>query len=371
MGDKKLKIKFKIEYVPIVFFILATLLYLNIDKTPLSHPGNLKAADAFYHSLMVEGIIDTHQWNYFDNYVSLGQKNAVNVQPPLYYISAAILTLFSNAPPWITIYLLVCISQAFFLFLTYLIAKEVFEDEKIGILAGSFAILPLVVKAWLYSLYIGIWLQIASFFFLLTFLWLFIRYFKKKENWTLIFMGVCISSVLLTHPMDLFFLFFPSILVGIDLIKNMKKNFSVFVKKSLIFGSIPLISIISMLPRILFQWSSQGGDQFKFGLYSPNIIYTSRSYLQGLPFPDIFYMNWIILGIFILGFIQLSLNWKKYKIWILATLYYFGIIYSSLFLVKSPHYFGRARYLTPYFIYPTVGYLLFSFIKQVLKSLKL
>lgn len=371
MGDKALKFKFKIEYIPIILFVLATVLYLNIDKTPLDYPSNLKAADAFYHSAMVESILDTKQWNYFDTYISLGQEKALNVQPPLYYINAAVLTLFSNVPAWITIYLLFCISQALFSFVTFLIAKEVFEDDKIGILAASLAILPITVRAWLYSLYIGIWVQIASFLFLLTFLWLFIRYFKRKENWTLIFISICISSVLLTHPMDLFFLIFPTILIGIDLLKNIKKDFSGFVKKGFMFTLIPFVSVLSMLPRILFQWSSQGGDQFKLGFYTPNLIYVSRNYIRGLPFPDLFYIHWIILIIFALGLIQLILNWKKYKIWILAMLYYFVIIYSSVFLVKDPHYFGRARYLTPYFIYPAVGYIVYYMIKKILAQINL
>ena len=370
MGDKTLKLKFRPEYIPIILFVLATLFYLNIDKVPLTHPGNLKAADAFYHSMMVEGILDTKQWNYFDSFVSLGQEKAVNVQPPLYYINSAILTLFSNIPSWVMIYILFCITQALFSLVTYLIAKEVFEEDNIGIIAASLAVLPLSLKAWLYSLYIGIWLQIASFLFLFTFLWLFIRYLKKKEDWTLVFMGICISSVLLTHPMDLFFMFLPSVIVGLDLLNKNKKNIVVFVKKGFMFALIPLISIISMLPRILFQWSHQGSGQFKFGFYTPNEVYITRNYLEGLPFPDIFYVHWIILIIFTFGLIQLMLNWKKYKTWLISTFYYFGIIYLSVFLVQESHYFGRARYITPYIIYPTVAYIIYFLVNQFLKSLK-
>jgi len=360
--------KFKLEYIVLMFFALAMVFYLNIDKLPLTHPGNLKAADAFYHALMVEGIVDTEHWNYFDSYISMGQEKALNSQPPLYYINSAILTLFSGVPAWATFYFLICISQAFFVILVYLITKEVFENEKIAILAGSLSILPMPVNVWLYTLYIGIWIQVAGYLFLLTFLWLFIKYMKKQESWTLVFMSLCLSSILLLHPQDLGILFIPCVIVGYKIITKNLKDIKKLIKESLMIGLIPLLGIITLLPRFLFLWGAQGGSQYSFGFFGLRNLWFTREYMGGIVFPDLFFIPMILLVIFVIGLVQLIINNKKYRIWIITTIYFFLVTYLLQIIVQEPHYFSRVRALTPFILYPTIAYAVYYFILRKLKN---
>ena len=116
---EKIKKFLDYKYIILFLFIITTILYLNINGLPLTHPGNIKAADPFTHAVLSEQIIDSQQWNYYTGLYGLNREKEVNPQPPLYYTNAAILTIFSNVPAWITIFFLVCISQAFFVIIVY------------------------------------------------------------------------------------------------------------------------------------------------------------------------------------------------------------------------------------------------------------
>jgi hypothetical protein len=361
--------KIKYSYIILIIFALTTILYLNINKVPLTHPGNLKAADSFYHALITEGIIETEQWNYYSRVFSLGTEKATNSQPPLQYINAAILTRFTGVPAWVTFYLIVCLSQAFIILLVYLISNEIF-NKKVAALAAAMCILPLTIKAWLYTLYIGIWIQIGAYFFIVAYLWLFIKYLKKQENWILVFLGVCISSVMLIHPPDITMLFVPTLFIGYKIL--MEKKFKIILKRGLLFGLIPFIILLVLLPRFIFVWGAQGGGGYKLGFYGlSNTVFFSRSYTGGLVFPDMFFIPILLLPIILFGFIQLSLNYKKYKLWIAITLYYLALTYLSPFFFQGPYFFGRARSLTPFILFPTMAYLLYSIIKAIKLSKQL
>ncbi|MEM4282385.1 MAG: hypothetical protein QXN89_01715, partial [Candidatus Woesearchaeota archaeon] len=104
--------KLKIEWFVFAFFILAVVFYLGLDKLPLSHPGNIKAADPFYHTLMVDVILETKQWKYYPYYISYGQERAINQQPPLLYMLSAAISSVTNLPSWTVIYFFVCLSAA-------------------------------------------------------------------------------------------------------------------------------------------------------------------------------------------------------------------------------------------------------------------
>jgi len=359
-----MKMKIKISYVVLIYFVLASFLYINIDKVPLTHPGNLKASDPFYHATAADMIIDSKQWNYYDLYASLGQEKASNVQPPLYYMIAAILTLFSGVPAWSTLYFLVCLSQSLLIILIYLITKELFEDENTALLAAGLSILPYPVNVWLYSVYIGFWIQVGAYLFIMTFVWLFLRYLKEEESWMLFFMGLCLSSVILLHPQDLVMLLFPVIGLVYVLLKK-KKN---IIKKFLIFGFVPGLIFLVLLPKFLFVWGAQGGGQYVVGLFGFPEKYYSRSYSGGLVFPDIFFMPKLILILFVIGIFQLILNRKKYFSWLTLTAYFFFITYATPIFFAGPYYFGRARSLTPFFLFPTISYFIVNSIRKIIKK---
>ncbi len=361
-----------LSYVILFLFAFSSILYLNLDGLPLSHPGNLKAADPFYHSIAVEGILDTKQWNYYDSYISLGKEKEASLQPPLYYLSSSILTSFSSLPAWVTLYFLICISMAFYVVILYLISLEIFENNKISLISSFFASLPMPLSVWLYGLYIGLWLQIVSNLFILTFIWLFVRYFKRKEQWNLFFIGLTLVGVMLVHPQDLGVLFLPTLLLGIYIIQvSLKsKDFKFLLKSFALLGGVFLVVFLVLIPRFLFVWGDEGGSQFKLGLYGIRSVYFNKEYSGGLVYPILSFIPWYILVIFLITLVQLFLNRKKYKTWLLINLYYFLIIYLTPIIIEQPYYFIRLRTMTPFFLYPTIAYGIYFFIIKSLKKIK-
>ncbi|MEM3373891.1 MAG: DUF6541 family protein [Candidatus Woesearchaeota archaeon] len=365
-----------INIVIISLFLLSNIFYLNLNGLPISNPGNIKAADPFYHVIAVENIIDTKQWNYYDKYISLGREKEVSLQPPLYYITSAILTTFSNLPPWITLYFILCITMALNVIIMYLLTKEIFENEEIAILASIFSIFPIPLNVWLYPLYIGLWLQVPSNFFILTFIWLFIKYLKKQETIVLFFIGICLTGILLVHPQDLGVLFLPCLYLAYYIFKkNLSKDIINSIKKTIynyLFLIIPFaIIFLTLLPRFLFVWGSSGASQYKFGFYGFRSNFFTKEYSGGLVFPLITFVPLYLIIIWFLSILQLYINKEKYKKWLFVNIYFFIITYVLLIFIEQPYYFARLRTLTPYILYPSISYFTYYLIKQVEEKLKI
>jgi hypothetical protein len=382
---KDLKNLLKVEYLILLFFISAAVLYINFDKLPLTHPGNLKASDTFAHSLAVEKVIDTQQWNYDDFYLSLGREKMSSVQPPLYYMDAAILTMFSGLPAWVTFYFIVCISQAFFVILMYLITLELFGDKRIAVLASGLAILPLPISVWLYPVYIGIWIQVCGFSLIMAFFWLFIRYLKRRESWSLLFMGICISSLILTHSADILLLFFPCIVLGIIILMqaHKKKDLRYLMKNALLLGLIPTILILALLPKFLFVWKGYAGDesylprfQFTTTMFDQSNIVASQVFplYTNIPLWQII-ISMIAVMMVLVGRSVMIRNDKGTKIiikkhpydksWLYLAIYFFIFVYFAEFFLYRPYYIGRMRALQPYMLYPLLALGLFSLFELV------
>jgi len=396
----KLNLKIKEEFFLIIFFVAGMLFYLNIDKVPLTHPGNIKAADPFYHVVTTENLIDTRQWNYYDYYIALGQENVLNNQPPLFYTNSAILTFFSSVPAWVTLYFLVCLSQAFFIFLVYLITYEIFENKRIALIASGLTILPIPVSAWLYGLYIGFWLQVPSYFLVVAFYWLSIKYIKSHKNWILIFLGLIISGIMFVHTSDLTIILFAFVLdllvIFFEFIK--KKNIYATIKQLFFFGFLPFISLLILLPRILYVWSDIGGQHFTLGYYGFGRDIFPKAQYGGFVWPEfsfvpmiervLFILGMILLGIVFILFIlsyfsekiglpylkvkaskkpSISIFLKKDKnlfqsisVGFIIISFYFAMVYLSPVIFSSPYYLGgRARALQPVFIYPVLGFIIY------------
>lgn len=394
INPKVVKKIFNPKYIILILFVITTILFVNLDKVPLTHPGNIKAADPFTHSMMGEDIIETKQWNYYNTVYSLNRKKEVNAQPPLWYLNSAILTQFSGVPIWVTIYFLVCLAQAFFVIIVYLITKEIFENEKIALISGGLSMLPLPLNAWLYALYVGMWIQVPAYFLLMAFIWIFIRFLKKRESWTLFFMGIIISSVVLIHPTDIMLLFIPSVIVGIIVFFEqilIKKNIIEFIKQTLLILVIPLITIYSMLPRFLIVWKTNSGANYGFGYYGLNNYFSTlmNNSVLRLVFPPFSHFSTSHIVLFTFGIILLIISIlipynifleaknKKVKIlgkkvgnynkiiWFCFTLYYFALIYLTEVVLYQPYFIGRMRALQPFIIYPTIAFLIYSVIQLI------
>ena len=392
----KLMSLFNPSVLIIILFTISCLLYINIDKLPLSHPGNLKASDPFGHTIIANDIVESKQWNYISPMFSLGKTNEANPQPPLLYLNSAILSIFSGLPTWITMYFLVCVSQAFFVIILYLITKEIFEDNKTAILAAFFSILPIPITIWLYPLYIGMWIQVAAYFFLMAGIWLFIKYLKTKDNLILFFYGLSIGALILIHPTDIMLLFIPSLIIGVDAIfESFKKKDSIFlIKKGLVVSILPIFAFISMASRFLFVWRwHSSADQYKPGFYGLNnyfnvvkdspVLQRVLPPLNQIPISQIilFFIGFVILCISIYMPYKLFVQKNKIKgkkisvrpkfIWALLTIYYFVFVYFAEVFLYQPYYIGRMRNLQPFIIYPTLAFLTLSFIKSIILGIEL
>jgi hypothetical protein len=399
-----IKLKLREEYFLVVFVMLGLFFYLNLDKLPLSHPGNIKAADPFYHTVSVESILDTKQWNYYDYYLGLGTEKAINHQPPLIYIASAMLSEFTNLPAWITLYFFVCLSQALFIIIVYLITYEAFENKKIALMASGLTVLPAPVSFWLYGVYIGFWLQVPSYFFVMAIVWLTIKYFKTRKDPLLLAIGFSISSIILLHLADMMIVFFEMIALGIIILIDLarKKDVFSFVKKGFLIGILPLLSFITVLPRILYLWSGLGTSMFTLGLYSLDRNVFPKEQYGGMVWPhfDFFPLYIKILffaGMFVLLLISilyfLSLFNKKfgfpylktekgrvlfsmkkddlhvsYLIIFFVVTSFFMTVYLSPLIFSDPYYLGgRARALQPFFVYPVVAYAVWILISLIEK----
>jgi hypothetical protein len=388
-------VSIKIEHIVILFFMAAMILYLRIDGLPITHPGNIKAADGTYHVQITERILDTKQWNYNDLYVTLGQEKAPSFSPPLLYINSAILSTFSGVPSWVSVYFLVCLSQAFFIIAVFLITTELFENKLIGLIASGLSILPMPVFVWLYGLSIGFWIQVVSYFFVLAFLWLFLKYLKTNKTIFLFFLGIIFSAVILLHPVDPGVTIAAIIILGLKIFSEIK-NPRVFLRKVMAFSVMPLPVILALLPKIFFIWMPAGAGQMALGFYGlPRDLYKKDDpffmvapYFSVLPLWVLIFfilgfagfIGLIILNLKGYGFPSFNIENKNLKLkmsktkkfplaslsWAVFTLSYFFILYISPSFLKDPYYLSaRTRALQPFIIFPMVAFFIYGLVMAI------
>ncbi len=361
--------KLRFEWLILGLIAIAGILYAGLDGLPLSHPGNLKAADPFYHAISVENILDTKQWYYYPAWIAFGDKNAVNSQPPLPYIQAALLTSLSGLPSWVTFYALVVLFAALGVGLAFLITKEIFGDNRVALLASAAAVLPVSVRAWLYPIYIGLWLQVIAFTFILAFAWLGLRYWKEGKTWQLWGLNLCTAAILLTHPQDLLFLFVPWLFIVYGIFKN-NHTWPNRAKQFIALVSIAGLLLLMLLPHIFLIWAGQ--RQLQFGWFGLQERYFDRSYLGALPMPDILYFPWFILVLAGIGILLTSKDRKRYAPWLLIAAYFAIITYLLPTVMPDPHYLsGRTRALSPFVMLPFAAYAAYNFIILISKKIKI
>lgn len=365
-----MKLKFHPEYIMLVLFLAALVLYLNMDGIPLTHPGNIKAADPFYHAIVAETIVKTGEWHFYPAWLSQNNQRMVNIQPPLLYMNTAALSIFSDIPVWAVMYFLVCLAAALSVLFLYLACTEIFGSKLLSLIATSFAAFPLSLQAWLYGMYIGFWIQVTGYMFLMAYLWLFVKHWKKYETWHLPVFGVILSAVLLVHPQDLVVLALPTLLIVAKRWSD-SKDWQRTLHTFSLLSAIPFVLLLFFTPRFLYVWNRLGGEGYTFA-YKGFADLFSKSYLGGFPTPDITFFPKLILIGFAIGLLILFTNWKQYKLWLAITLYFFILTYLTPAFLNSPHYLLRLRALSPFIIFPTVAYFLHSlFVVHLSKKTRL
>jgi hypothetical protein len=355
--------EFKAEYVVLPIIIVAAFLYMGLDGLPLTHPGNIKAADPFYHALAVENIIDTHQWKYYPAWVAFGDTKAMNVQPPLLYTQAAILTTFTGLPSWTTIYFIVCLFAAFGIGIVFFIIERGFKSELVATLAVITLVLPLGLQAWFYSIYIGLWIQVVAYFFVVAFVWMCVSFLRDGHRWQLWVANACVVAIIITHPQDLIPIFPLWAVMAWKVWKKtstLKERIASFTA----LASFSAILFVLLLPHFIWVWGDASQSMVP-GIYSPNPTYYDTSYTGGLTLPALYFFPWWVLIPSAISIIAMGIQWRKFKGALGVISLYMFVIYATPFIFKDPYYLLRMRALQPYVMMPLVALVVVSLLSMV------
>jgi len=352
----------KYEIILIIFLIIGILARISITEVYLDRPANIKAADAFYHSLAAQVIIDEESYGFLPFYLAQGYTNMIDPNPPLLYIATAAHSKLSDIGVWNNMYILVCISSAFLILFLFLFTREVFKSDVVGLLAAALMVIPFNSAKWLYPMYIGIWLMIGGVLFYCAMLYLLYKYWKEKKLLYIFLIGICFAATLLIHFPEVIF-FSPLLLLLLWKIIKLE-TWKIRSYHFLALISLPIICFVSYLPRFneLMQHTT---NQSLFHGYKSLAI-------QNLPFNASLITDfsiWMVV-LFLIGSLFLIINWKKYRFLIVLLAHYFIFIYILPHFIGPSYYIIRLRIIMPFYVYPVVSYAIYNLIMMIIKSFK-
>ncbi|MFH1376312.1 MAG: hypothetical protein ABIH25_01625 [Candidatus Woesearchaeota archaeon] len=343
-----------VYFLILILFLTGLFFRVSLDGLPENHPGNLKAANAFYHTIAADHIAETgkifnHPWwdaeGHDDIISTVSQHEAVLIAP---------LIKLTGIPDWNAAYLIVCILSALAIPLMYMLTRKLFNSHLIGIIAAGVLVLPLDLSNWLYYQYIGIWLQSSVTPFMLLSFILIIDILKKPETWKILALGINIAAVFLMFPPVLIFLFPLLLIVLWKLAFKEKKK----AKRLAAYIIIPLIAIIIFMPSLLVGdiGARINNEESPFYFATPN--YDSTPFAKGFEGTPI-----ILLILFGLGIIQLLLNYKKYRPLIAYSIYFVAVVYLFPFFIHNMEYYlMRMKGFLIYLMAPIIAYGIYYFI---------
>lgn len=308
----------------LLLFLLGFYFRLSLDGITPTHPGNLKAANAFYHVIAADHIADTGKIFSNPYWDSEGHDDIINRVSQHEAITIAPLIKLAGIEEWNISYLIVVLLSALSIPLMYILTKKIFKSEIIAIISAAILVLPLALDNWLYYMYIGIWLQSSVTPFLLLSLIFIIDVLKSPKIWEILALSITISAIFLLFPPVLIFILPFLLIILWRLLKEKEKG------KLISYITIPLISILIFGPILLFGDAGIAAtDEKLFEIGTPN--YQSAPFAKGIEVIP------IILTIFgAIGLILLFLNYKKYKKEIISIIY-FGIIFYILPFLMHGH----------------------------------
>lgn len=341
--------KIRPEHIALVLVVLAAFFYLRLDGLPLTHPGNIKAADPFYHTMITEVILDSHQWMYYPAWLGLGRTNAVDSQPPLLYMQAAALSSWSGLPSWTTVYFIVGLFAALGIGMAFFLVQRVFNHH-VALLAAFALVLPLRPFAWLYGIYIGLWIQVVSFMAVIGFVWMAVSYWQDRQRWQLWIANCAITIIMLVHPQDLIAVFPLWLALAWKAWKNPER-----VKHILALISISAIAFTVLLPHWIWVWGGRSGN-LALGWYAPQANAFGTDYAGGLVLPEPTFFPWYVLFLGIFGLCLMLPRWKKNLPGLIGVAALLLISYVTPFVLKDPYYLLRMRALFPYVVLPAAAF---------------
>ncbi|MDO8573547.1 MAG: phospholipid carrier-dependent glycosyltransferase [Candidatus Daviesbacteria bacterium] len=297
-------------YLLLVFHLLANLIWILLDKSPL-------AWDQAGHTLI--------SLNFVDFFKGISQVNFFQISdyyPPLVHIITALIMIFTGpllsiGPLVVTGFFLMAIS------FLYLYTKELFNNEKVAILTACFfSFLPVVYgqsKMFLLEIPL-IALILASLYFL-----------EKSEKFSnlknSLFAAIFLSFALLTKWVAIVYLLIPIIASSkLSRLKNLSLSFGIIVLISLPWY---FVNFTNILNRATVSLSAETAD--------PQVLFSLQNFIYYLQVLTNFHLTWLGMVLFLLAIPVLYFSKKKEGILITAVIVFIYLIFT-LIPNKDPRY---------------------------------
>lgn len=349
-----------IYIILLILFLTGFFIRVGIDGMPLSHPGNMKAANAFYHTVAADHIADSGKIFTNPSWDVEGNENLLNVVSQHQAVMIAPLIKLTGIPDWVSAYYIICFLSALAIPCMYLLTKKVFKSSLIGLVSAAILVIPLDVSRWLYFMYIGIWLQSSVTPFLLLSIVLSIDTIKNPNLWRIFSLGILIAAMFLMFPPSIFFV------LPLLLVIMYKLTIKLKLKKLAAYTIPSIISMIIFIPILLVGDLKSATERTTIEWATPNV--SNPLFAQthdAIP---------IVLLIFaILGLIQIILNYKKYTKIILFLIFTLITFYLLPYLIHGhlESYLMRMRGFYIYLVAPLAAYgIYFIIIKNTSKFVK-
>ncbi len=357
----KLKKRDLIHLIILILFFIGLGIRVESMGMPQEHPGNLKAGNAFYHTIAASEVANGAPPFSYPNFLAGGYSDILNIVSQHQAFTIGSLINLTGIEDWKLAILIVSLISALSIPLMYLLTKKLFKIESIAILSAALIAIPFNLNHWLYTTYIGIWLQSSAMTFIVaSLLFAYISY-ENPKTWKILSLGLISAALFLLFPIALIITLPALIAVLIKLIK--KKNF----KKILLYTLFPVIAVIVAMPFYYIGYFTNEG-------YTTVDNTTLEEKLQTLPFVVHFDgFPLIITILFGIGTLALLSNFKKNKIPIYYLAYYFTLIFLIVRFVPPGimTYILRMWSTLPYFVLPIVAYGIILIITAISKNTKI
>jgi len=352
----------KIELLVLLLFLIGWGVRIQVDGLFMNNPGNIKAADPFWHVLEAQWIVDSESYGLIPPYDAEGHKDIVNMYPPLNYLATASISKVSGIPVWNIMYLLVTLFDALGIILLYILTTRIFNSKLTGVIAAAIYVFPLPLDKWWYNMSIGIWNNILGLGFFFAAMWLAYEYFREPKRWKIFSFAVMLTGAWLAHLAELFLIGFFAAVIGIHILWKTKPWKEKVIQAALL-GILPFTCIILFWPRYKI-WSGFATMGFSWNLQK----------IGEMPFfNSMWELPWWLLTLFFVGAILVMINYKKYKELIVGEGYLLMYLMVFPLILSSYYFFVRQRTALPFVIAPIAAfgaYQLFLILQKKIKIKK-
>lgn len=340
--------KNKLLYILVfVLFLIGLFIRLESVGIGLDHPGNLKAGNAFYHTILPTYVAEGSNIFTYPANLAEGHDDIINIVSQHQALIIAPLLKLTGIEDWNLSVLVVAIISAFSIPLMFILTKKVFNSDAVAILSTALLAIPLNLVSWLHFTYIGVWLQSSAMTFILASLLLTYLIYEKSEAWKIFALSITSSALFLLFPIALIITIPLLIAVLIKILKANDKS------KNILLYIVPVIIVLIIALPVYYIGYFTRESYTNFGITSLEEQKANRDFITDFSsFPI------VITILFALGCLQLLLNYKKYKGIILFVVFYFALMFLGPTISSTgiAVYIIRMWSTLPYIVFPIVAY---------------